>query len=38
VWLYWADVFSASTSKLHNYKPNPFNYDLTWNAKDWYIQ
>ena len=38
VWLYWADVFSASTAKLHNFKPNPFNYFLTWNAKDWYIK
>jgi peptide/nickel transport system substrate-binding protein len=38
VWLYWADVFSASTAKLHNYKPNPFNFYLTWNAKDWYLQ
>jgi peptide/nickel transport system substrate-binding protein len=37
VWLYWADVFSASTTKLHGFKPNPFNYFLAWNAKDWYV-
>jgi peptide/nickel transport system substrate-binding protein len=37
LWLYWADVFSASTAKMGNYKPNPFNYFLAWNAKDWYL-
>jgi peptide/nickel transport system substrate-binding protein len=38
VWLYWANVLSVATSKLHNYDPNPFDYDTAWNAKDWYIQ
>jgi peptide/nickel transport system substrate-binding protein len=38
IWLYWGRVLSAATSKLHNYKPNPFNYNLAWNAKDWYLQ
>ena len=35
IWLYWGNVLTASTSKLHNYKPNPFNYTTAWNAKDW---
>lgn len=38
VWLYWSNVLTASTSKLHNYLPNPFNYRTAWNAKDWYLQ
>jgi peptide/nickel transport system substrate-binding protein len=38
IWLYWGDVLTVATSKLHNYKPNPFNYDTAWNAKDWYLQ
>jgi peptide/nickel transport system substrate-binding protein len=38
IWLYWGDVLSAASSKVHNYKPNPFNYNLAWNAKDWYVQ
>jgi peptide/nickel transport system substrate-binding protein len=37
VWLYWADVFSASSAKMGGFKPNPFNFYLTWNAKDWYL-
>ncbi|MGH2387935.1 MAG: peptide ABC transporter substrate-binding protein, partial [Chloroflexota bacterium] len=38
IWLYWGDVLTVSTSKLHNYLPNPFNYRTAWNAKDWYLQ
>jgi peptide/nickel transport system substrate-binding protein len=38
IWLYWANVLTVSTSKLHNYDPNPFNYRTAWNAKDWYLQ
>ena len=38
IWLYWGNVLTVATSKLHNYKPNPFNYDTAWNAKDWYLQ
>jgi peptide/nickel transport system substrate-binding protein len=38
IWFYWGDVLSAATVKLHNYKPNPFNYLLAWNAKDWYLK
>lgn len=38
VWLYWGSVLSATTTRLHNYKPNPFNYDLAWNSKDWYLK
>jgi ABC-type transport system substrate-binding protein len=38
VWLYWANVLSVATSKLHNFDPNPFDYDTAWNAKDWYLQ
>ncbi len=38
IWLYWGDVLTVATSKLHNYLPNPFNYRTAWNAKDWYLQ
>lgn len=38
IWLYWQQVLSVATSKLHNYDPNPFNYYTAWNAKDWYLQ
>lgn len=38
IWGYWGDVLTIASSKLHNYKPNPFNYDTAWNAKDWYLQ
>ena len=38
IWLYWGNVLTVATSKLHNYDPNPFNYDTAWNAKDWYLQ
>ncbi len=38
IWLYWGDVLTVATSKLHNYVPNPFNYRTAWNAKDWYLQ
>lgn len=38
IWLYWADVLTVATDKLHNYDPNPFNYRTAWNAKDWYLQ
>jgi peptide/nickel transport system substrate-binding protein len=38
IWLYWGDVLTVATSHLHNYDPNPFNYDTAWNAKDWYWQ
>lgn len=38
IWLYWGRVLSAATPKLQNYEPNPFNYDLAWNAKDWYLK
>jgi peptide/nickel transport system substrate-binding protein len=37
IWLYWANVLTVATRKLHNYDPNPFNYDTAWNAKDWYM-
>jgi peptide/nickel transport system substrate-binding protein len=38
IWLYWGRVLTVATTKLHNYDPNPFNYDTAWNAKDWYLQ
>ncbi len=38
IWLYWGDVLTVATSKLHGYIPNPFNYRTAWNAKDWYLQ
>jgi peptide/nickel transport system substrate-binding protein len=38
IWLYWGDVLTVATSKLHGYVPNPFNYRTAWNAKDWYLQ
>ncbi len=38
IWLYWGDVLTVATRKLHNYNPNPFNYRTGWNAKDWYLQ
>lgn len=38
IWLYWQQVLTVATSKLHGYDPNPFNYDTAWNAKDWYLQ
>ena len=38
IWLYWGNVLTIATSKLHNYDPNPFNYYTAWNAKDWYLQ
>jgi len=38
IWLYWGNVLTVATSKLHGYDPNPFNYDTAWNAKDWYLQ
>lgn len=38
IWLYWGKVLSVATTKLHNYDPNPFNFNLAWNAKDWYLQ
>jgi ABC-type transport system substrate-binding protein len=37
IWLYWANVLTVATSKLHNYDPNPFNFGTAWNAKDWYM-
>jgi peptide/nickel transport system substrate-binding protein len=38
LWLYWQQIITAATSKLHNFKPNPFNAFTAWNAKDWYLQ
>lgn len=38
IWLYWGRVLTVATSKLHNYDPNPFDYNTAWNAKDWYLQ
>jgi len=38
IWLYWGNVLTVATSKLHGYDPNPFNYRTAWNAKDWYLQ
>ena len=38
IWLYWQNVLTVATSKLHNYDPNPFDYATAWNAKDWYLQ
>jgi peptide/nickel transport system substrate-binding protein len=38
IWLYWGNVTTVATSKLHGYIPNPFNYRTAWNAKDWYLQ
>ena len=37
IWLYWANVLTVATSKLHNYDPNPFDFATAWNAKDWYM-
>jgi peptide/nickel transport system substrate-binding protein len=38
-WLWWGRTLTATTSKLHNYIPNAFQFNETaWNAKDWYLQ
>lgn len=37
VYINWARVLTASTSKLHGYDPQPYDYFLGWNAKDWYM-
>jgi peptide/nickel transport system substrate-binding protein len=39
IWLWWGRTLTATTSKLHNYTPNAFQFNETaWNAKDWYLQ
>jgi len=37
VFISWGRVLTIATNKLHNYKPTPFDYVLTWNVKDWYM-
>lgn len=37
IFIYWGRVLTAATSKLHGYNPQPYDYQLGWNAKDWYM-
>jgi len=37
IFINWIRVLSAATSKLHGYSPQPYQYELGWNAKDWYM-
>ncbi len=37
IFIYWSRVLSAATSKLHGYNPQPYQYELGWNSKDWYM-
>jgi ABC-type transport system substrate-binding protein len=37
VYINWARVLTAATSKLRGYDPQPYDYVLGWNAKDWYM-
>jgi len=37
IFIYWGRVLTAATSKLHGYNPQPYDYVLGWNAKDWYM-
>jgi peptide/nickel transport system substrate-binding protein len=38
LFLYWSRVLTAATPKLHGYQPQPNDFYLCWNAKDWYMQ
>jgi len=38
LFLFWGRVLTAATPKLHGYDPQPYNYYLCWNIKDWYLQ
>ncbi len=37
LFLYWGRVLTAATPKLHGYAPQPNDFFLCWNAKDWYM-
>lgn len=37
IFLNWGRVLTVATSKLHNYIPQPYDFFLGWNAKDWYM-
>jgi len=37
LFIYWSRVLTAATSKLHGYQPQPNDFFVAWNAKDWYM-
>lgn len=35
IFLYWSYLLSAASTRLHGYRPQPYDTSLTWNVKDW---
>jgi len=37
IFIDWSRVLTVATNKLHGYDPQPYDYVVAWNAKDWYL-
>lgn len=37
IFIDWSRVLTVATNKLHGYAPQPYDFVVAWNAKDWYL-